>query len=130
VSTPAEIARELIARINSHDVEALAALLTPDHRFVDSLGTVVEGRETLRAGWRQYLAMVPDYRIDVEVLLSEGPLVLLAGTAGGTYVRGGTLEARNAWSTPAAFRAVIRGGQVAQWQVYADNEPLRRCMAQ
>jgi len=31
-------------------------------------------------------------------------------------------------STPAALRALMRGTLVAEWQVYADNEPIRRCM--
>jgi len=30
-----------------------------------------------------------------------------------------------AWTVPTAWRAVVRNGQVAEWQVYADNEPLR-----
>jgi hypothetical protein len=30
--------------------------------------------------------------------------------------------------TPAAFRALIEDGKVAEWRVYADNEPLRRLM--
>jgi hypothetical protein len=32
------------------------------------------------------------------------------------------------WSCPAACRARIDGPLVAEWQVYADNEPLRQVM--
>ena len=58
-------AHQLLARINAHDVDGIAALLTSDIRFIDSLGGITVGREALREGWRQYLRMVPDYRIDV-----------------------------------------------------------------
>ena len=124
-----QIVQRLIAYINSHDVDAIAALLTSDHRFVDSLGGVTQGREALRAGWRQYFRMVPDYQIEVERTLADGPLVVLLGVARGTYTTDGTLSAQNAWSTPAALRALIQDGLVAEWQVYADNEPIRRRMA-
>jgi hypothetical protein len=72
---------------------------------------------------------VPDYRIDVDRVLVDGPHVVLLGVAHGTYSADGTLQAENAWSTPAALRALIHDGLVAEWQVYADNEPIRRRMA-
>jgi ketosteroid isomerase-like protein len=124
----ARTARQLVQHINAHDVEALAALLSEEHRFVDSLGVVVCGRDSLREGWRQYFRLVPDYRLEVQQLLCVGPDVVLLGAACGTYSSDGTLQAQNAWRTPAAFHAQIRAGRVALWQVYADNEPIRRCM--
>jgi len=122
------IAQQLIASINAHAVDAVAVLLTSDHRFIDSLGSVTVGREALREGWRQYFRMVPDYRIDIEQTLADGPRVVLLGVACGTYTKDGTLHPENAWSTPTSLRALIRGTLVAEWQVYADNEPIRRCM--
>ncbi len=32
------------------------------------------------------------------------------------------------WKTPASSRAVVKGGKIAQWQVFADNEPIRAIM--
>jgi ketosteroid isomerase-like protein len=127
--TATQTVQRFVAHINSHDVDAIAALLTSDHRFVDSLGVVARGREALRGGWRQYFLMVPDYRIDVERVMADGPHVVLLGLARGTYTSDGTLSPRNAWSTPGAWRALIREALVAEWQVYADNDPIRRCMA-
>ena len=121
--------QRFVAHINSHDVDAIAALLAPDHRFIDSLGGEARGREALREGWRQYFRMVPDYRIDVERVLEDGPHVVLLGVARGTYSVDGTLQGKNAWSTPAALRALIHNGLVAEWQVYADNDPIRQRMA-
>lgn len=121
--------RRFVESINSHDVDAIASLMTADHRFIDSLGTVVEGREVMRSGWRQYWLMVPDYHIETEHILTDGAHVVLLGLARGTYTADGTLSPRNVWSTPAAWRALIRDELVAEWQVYADNEPIRRRMA-
>jgi ketosteroid isomerase-like protein len=123
-----QAAQQLVSAINVHDVDALAALLTPEHRFIDSLGTVVVGRDALREGWRQYFRLVPDYHIEVERVLGDGPHVVLLGSAHGTYTTDGTLEARNAWRTPGAWHALVHEGLIAEWQVYADNEPLRRCI--
>ena len=127
--SPLEIARRFIGLINAHDVDGMMTHLAPDHRFVDSLGAEFRGRDSVREGWRQYFRMVPDYRVEVTRSFSDGPEVILLGVAFGTYTDDGNLEARNAWSTPAVWRALIREGLVAEWQVYADNEPIRRCMA-
>ncbi len=125
----AEVALRFVDRINAHDVEGLAALLTSDHRFVDSLGAESRGRATLRSGWQQYFRMVPDYRVDVDRTFAEGPEVMLIGTARGTYTPDGRLRPENHWTTPGAWRARVADDLVAEWQVYADNEPIRRCMA-
>lgn len=103
--------------------------MTADHRFIDSLGNVVEGRDKMRAGWAGYFSMVPDYTISIEEIFSNGPVAVMLGSAQGTYTSDGELHEENRWQTPAAFRAVIEEGKVAEWRVYADNDPIRRHMA-
>jgi len=115
--------------ISRQDVDALVALMTPNHRFVDSLGGVTEGRDVMRAGWVGYFRMVPDYAIDIEETYCAGPVVVMLGVARGTYAPDGQISEENRWHTPAALRAVIEDGKVAEWRVYADNEPMRRLMA-
>lgn len=78
-----ELVSAFIAHIHAHEVDALAALLSAQHRFTDSLGAVVCGRESLHAGWRAYFKMVPDDRIRVARVLAQGEEVLLVGEAGG-----------------------------------------------
>jgi ketosteroid isomerase-like protein len=126
--TPSEVVQRFVERINAGDVGGLVALMTEDHRFIDSLGEEVVGREKMRHGWAAYFRMVPDYRIEVREIFHRGQVVVLIGVARGTYSRGGTLRAENAWQTPAAWRAVVRGDRIAEWQVYADNEPIRQRM--
>ena len=124
--TNVDVALRFVARINAGDIDGIAALMTEDHRFIDSLGTELAGKEKMRDGWQEYFRMVPDYRVDVTETFADGQVVVLLGAARGTYSRDGTLRAKDAWETPAAWRAVIRGDLVAEWRVYADNEPIRR----
>jgi len=34
----------------------------------------------------------------------------------------------NFWEVPASWLAVVQGGLLAEWRVYADNQPLRKLM--
>jgi ketosteroid isomerase-like protein len=126
--TAESVAKSFVRAINKQDVEMLAKLMTQRHQFVDSLGKVVEGRENARVSWGGYFRMVPDYAIVVAETICDGPVVVLLGVAQGTYTVDGWLRAENAWQTQAAFRAVVEDGKVAEWWVYADNEPLRERM--
>ncbi len=123
-----KVAKAFVERINAGDVAGLAALMTEDHRFVDSLGNVVAGREAMRQGWVGYFDMVPDYRLVMDDWFCEGSFVVMLGTASGTYSPDRSLNPENRWTTPTAIRAVIRENQVAEWRVYADNEPIRQLM--
>jgi ketosteroid isomerase-like protein len=120
------VAQAFIRAINRQDVDALVELMPEQHRFIDSLGTSYEGRETLRRGWTKYFAMVPDYTVAIEETYSDGPVVIMLGVAQGTYVPHGELKPENRWSTPTAFRAHIEDGKVSEWRVYCDNDPIRQ----
>ena len=115
--------------INHQNVEEITKLMTEDHVFIDSLGSRVQGKLKMIEGWKGYFRMVPDYTITIEETFVDGAVVVMLGTAQGTYSGDGTLRPENRWSTPAAWRALIRGSQVAEWQVFADNEPIRQIMA-
>jgi ketosteroid isomerase-like protein len=110
-----------VKAINQHSADALAELMTEDHVFIDSLGAAARGRDNMKAGWAAYFRIVSDYAIAIEETFSNGPLVILLGIARGTY-------AGEPWSTPAAWRAKVSDDRVAEWRVYADNEPLRQLM--
>jgi ketosteroid isomerase-like protein len=123
------VAQRYVRAINRQDVDAIAELMTGEHRFIDSLGNVVTGSVAMRAGWTGYFRMVPDYTIAIDEIYSDGPVVIMLGAAQGTYSTGGALKPENRWSTPVALRAYIEGGKIAEWRVYADNEPIRKLMA-
>jgi len=122
------VALAFVDRINRHDVAGLVALMTQDHRFVDGLGQEVQGREPMQNGWCGYFAWFPDYSIKVDHTFSDGNVVALLGTAQGTYSGNRSAPAENHWEIPAAWKAVIRGQRVAEWRVYADNEPVWKIM--
>jgi ketosteroid isomerase-like protein len=123
------VAQRFVRAINRQDVDAIAALMTDEHRFTDALGNAVTGSTAMRAGWAGYFKMVPDYTVAIEESYGDGPVVILLGTAQGTYAAGGELKPENRWSTPVAIRAFVEDGKVAEWRVYADNEPIRKLMA-
>jgi hypothetical protein len=54
----------------------------------------------------------------------------MLGKAAGTYAVDGQLPLENHWELPAAWKAVVRDGQVSHWQVYADNQPVRDIMSE
>jgi ketosteroid isomerase-like protein len=126
---PEAAAKAFIRAINRQDVDALGALMSPSHRFVDSLGNLVEGQDALRKGWTAYFAMVPDYTLAIEETYALGPVVVMLGIAQGTYSKDEQLPPQNRWQTPIAVRAHIDEGKVAEWRVYADNDPIRKLMA-
>lgn len=122
---PADVVRRFVSRINVGDVDGIAELMTEDHRFIDSLGVEVVGRAEMRRGWKEYFRLVPDYRIEVRDTFTRGDVVVLLGFARGTCEKDDP-PVEEAWETPAAWRVRVREGYIAEWQVYADNEPIRR----
>jgi ketosteroid isomerase-like protein len=126
--TISRTAQEFVRSINAHNVQEIVALMSSDHVFIDSLGNR-STRPAIDAGWQQYFAMVPDYWIKVDQVVTDGNVVILFGKAGGTYVpKNGKITAANKWETPAAWRAVIKNGKVSEWRIYCDNEPIREKM--
>jgi len=128
LSAAIAVAQQFVDRINDHDVEGMLALMTGDHRMLDSLGNLMVGRDTMRAAWQGYFAMVPDYKISIDMTFAEGDDAILCGVAGGTYAPGGKMDPSNAWRTPVALRAKIKTDLVEEWRIYADNEPIREKM--
>ena len=122
------IAKKFADAINAHDVDALTKLMSSDHVLVDSLGNKFPA-SAIRSGWQQYFTMVPDYSVEVDQIASDGNVIFLCGSAGGTFTpKGGTIKPENRWKTPAVWRALIKNRKVAQWQVYCDNDPIREKM--
>jgi hypothetical protein len=103
--------------------------MTDDHLFVDGLGNTMKGREPLRTAWTSYLQWFPDYRVSHDEIFSNGTVVASFGSAEGTYAKNGKLPKENHWRVPAAWKAIIRNGLIAEWHVYADNQPARKIMA-
>ena len=122
ITGSAETLHRFVTAINAHDVDAISALLTGDHIFIDSLGNRAQGAAVMASGWRGYFSMCPDYWVRIDRAIAGGDTVLAAGEAGGT-IDG------IAWRTPAAWKATVRGNRVSEWRVFADNKPVYEILA-
>jgi uncharacterized protein (TIGR02246 family) len=114
------VVKAFIAAINRRNPAEIAALMTEDHIFVDSGGSIQSGRENMTAGWKEYFRMFPDYQIHVERMLADKDLVAVFGSASGTYNGKRGLVPENRIEMPAAWKALVENGKVKRWQVYAD----------
>ena len=115
-----DVVKAFIAAINRRNPSEMSDLMTDDHTFVDSGGTVQSGRENMIAGWAEYFRMFPDYEIHVENILGAGALVAVFGSARGTYDGKRGLVPENRIEMPAAWKAIVEDGKVKFWQVFAD----------
>jgi ketosteroid isomerase-like protein len=126
---PVETVLHFLNLINQRDVDKLVELMAEDLVFIDSLGQSIHGREKMRAGWRAYYAFCPDYWVSHEEIFQQGNVVAVFGSAGGTIAANGKLPPENKCQVPAAWRAVVEGSLVKEWQVYADNKPVYDILA-
>jgi ketosteroid isomerase-like protein len=125
---PTTVVLQFIDRINAADVSGMCDLMAEDHVFIDGLGNRVVGREKLRAGWKGYFSLFPVYRISHEDVFEDHDVVAVFGSASATYAVDGKLPKENHWEIPAAWKAVVRNGLIAEWRVYCDNQPARKLL--
>jgi len=120
--------RSFIGRVNAHDVGGLARLMTPRHRFTDSLGASWAGRAVMRRGWEGYFRWFPDYRIEAEVIVSSGNLVAVFGTASGSFEGHAGARGIDRFQEPAAWLARVAGSRVADWRVFSNSSVTARIL--
>jgi uncharacterized protein (TIGR02246 family) len=125
-----DVVRAFVAAINERNPSGISELMTEDHTFVDSRGSAVFGRDKMTAAWTEYFRMFPDYTIHVETILGRGEIVAVFGSASGTYNGKRGLVGDNRIEMPAAWRALVAGGKVKRWQVYADWTEGTRTIAE
>jgi len=119
-SNEISIVRDFIAAINQGDVSQLSSLMTEDHAFVSSQGTIDSGRENMTNGWKEYFRMFPDYKVKIQNYLQDGSVIAAFGYASGTYNGKRGLVPENRIEMPAAWKAIVENGKIKVWQVYAD----------
>jgi len=120
--TNKDLALAFIREINRHDVDAIGRLMSDDHVFIDSHGNSVEGKEKMCVGWKHYFELFPDYAITVSTAIEQGDIVLLSGEAAASYQGLGKSDPARSWKLPAAWKTILKSGNVKLWQVYADTK--------
>ena len=123
LSESVEIVIRFITAINSHNIDLINEMMSDDHKFTDSLGSVYRGKELMSQGWRNYLKMFPDYKIDIDEIYNDVDKVMFTGKASGTYYVDKAAK-ENHWEITAAWRAVVINNMIKEWQVFGDNKPV------
>jgi len=68
-----------------------------------------------------YYEMVSDYKVRGEQFFVDKNVVAVFGTASGTSKRDGKFSSEGFWEIPAAWKAIVRDGRIAEWCVYAES---------
>jgi hypothetical protein len=111
---------EFVAAINKHDLEAMAALMTDDHIFVDAHNNSTKGKENMKASWKIYFDWFPDYTIEVSDIIQGETCIAVFGFANGTFRNLHNPENSNHFHLPAAWKVVVESEKIKIWQVFAD----------
>ena len=127
-TTAADTALAFIDCINMHELHRIVALVTEDHLFIDARGNQARGRRQLERSWRAYFEWFPDYSIAVDQAFANGNIAVVTGSAMGTCAIRGRMNPETRWKVPSAWQGVMRNGRIAEWRVYADNEPVWKAM--
>ncbi len=119
-----ETAVSFVQKINEHDLNGLAELMSDDYKYIDSMDNEVSDNTEVMKAWRMFLSWFPDYEIEVRHALMTDDTVGFFGRAKGTFgkKRPGV---RDKFDIPASWRAKIKDGKVSEWQSIADNESVR-----
>ena len=100
--------------INGRNLDALADPMTESHRFIDSAGATVDGRNACVEAWRGFFDSFPDYRNVFDEIAEVGDGVVV--------VRGRSECSFAPLDGPAEWRAVVVNARVEVWQV-SEPEP-------
>ncbi|MBG0786863.1 MAG: DNA alkylation repair protein, partial [Anaerolineaceae bacterium] len=116
---PVKVVLDFVQQVNQNNAEGLAALLAPDHTFVDLAGESEQGFERIAAGWRDYLAQYPQYRLYIRriVLLPIG--VVLIGQTTGSHLQIPDEQEFN--DEGVIWLATVENGLLKTWQLFMDT---------
>lgn len=98
--------------INRQDIEALSALMSDDHTFIDSDDVTHSGKETMVEGWDDFFNAYPDYRNHFSMVESRYNLVLVIGYSTCSH---------EPLDGPALWTATVEDDLVTEWRVYLDT---------
>ncbi|MGH3317983.1 MAG: nuclear transport factor 2 family protein [Nocardioidaceae bacterium] len=115
--------RRIVERFNDcitrADPAGLGALMTDDHRFVDSAGQEWSGRDTCLETWAGFFDAFPGYRNVLASVHSTSDDVVATGRS--ECVEPGL-------DGPAIWTATVAGDRVAEWRVYDDTTAVRAAL--
>ncbi|NMR29232.1 YybH family protein [Crystallibacter degradans] len=95
--------------INRRDLDVLAALMTPTHRFIDTSGAAIEGKDACIDAWRRFFVAFPDYRNIFDEVQSVAN--------GMVEVQGRSECSVPELDGPALWQVSVRDGFIDEWRV-------------
>lgn len=129
LSESVEVVIRFITAVNIQNSDSISDLISDDHKFTDSLGNVFRGKDIMINGWKNYLHLFPDYKIEVDEIYHNENKVMFTGKASGTYLSAGESLKENHWEIYAAWRAFVIDGKIKEWQVFGDNKSVYEIIA-
>jgi ketosteroid isomerase-like protein len=108
-SAPNDVVRRFNDAINARDLDRLSSLMTEDHRFIDSAGSIVDGKPSCIDAWRRFFDAFPDYCNEFDHLEAYDDVVTVRGRSHGSVP---ALDGSARWT------ARVEGERVAEWRVH------------
>lgn len=116
-------AQQLVVEFNEaihrQDVDALAALMTDDHTFIDSANKAVSGKDKVLEAWGKFFRAFPDYRNTFAHFVSK---------EGRVTVLGESICSDSRLQGPAIWTATLRVNKIVEWRVYDDTLDNRKLL--
>ena len=95
--------------------------MTFNHKFIDGDGSEHVGKDQMKEGWKEHLALIPDLTLSISAHFEENNTVVLIGSSRGTIIQDGELKPENSWQVPCAWCVLVESDKVAVWQLYANQ---------
>ncbi len=77
---PEDVGRLIVEAINNGDVEAVIALYEPGAVFLTQSGDLRSGTDAIRQQMAPFADMKPDFKINVDKVVSSGDIALMYNT--------------------------------------------------
>jgi ketosteroid isomerase-like protein len=96
-------------KINQRDLDGLAEMMTEDHAFIDSEGTVTRGKQVMRDDWAKFFEQFPDYKNIFNTVTVQNDVAVMVGYSVCSEKK---LSGPNIWTAKAV------GKRISEWRVY------------
>jgi len=112
---PLRVVRRYVSAVNAGDADAVADMMSPSCRYVDSSGRWIDGRENVRVATTRFFEMERNFRISATSMVLHDGDVLIRGTvtADDPILAQDTL-----------WLARVEDGRVAYWQSFGRGMPV------
>jgi ketosteroid isomerase-like protein len=111
--------------INRGDIDALAKLMTGDHRLIVLDEPPLTGRAKNVKAWKGYASAFPRYVIYPQHIVADGPRVAVLGFTTGSHLG---LPDHEEMKLRVIWLAEVTDGALSRWQI-VDDTPLARAEA-